>query len=219
MLCALLRHPAISSIVQRHLLELGSGTGLAGLFAAKGGAHILLTDVPSLTPLLWRNIRANSHEGPSVAAAHTSADRLQPLGFQGACSVGAAGGSAAACALDWTQGCAAQLAQHKQQLQQLHAVIACEVLWLQELVEPYCRTLAWLLAPPQRPRCFMSFTARGTEQSKTFASRSQVLACLARHGCAVQEVPELAAQTADGEAVEAWILQKHANRQAASAAP
>ena len=42
-------------------LELGSGTGLVGLAAAAVGAHVIITDVPSVVTYSLRpNVRANS---------------------------------------------------------------------------------------------------------------------------------------------------------------
>lgn len=42
------------------VLELGSGTGLVGLAMAALGAHVVLTDLPSIAPNLTRNARDNS---------------------------------------------------------------------------------------------------------------------------------------------------------------
>jgi len=42
-----------------NVLELGSGTGVAGIAAASEGAHVLLTDKDTLMPLMAKNIRLN----------------------------------------------------------------------------------------------------------------------------------------------------------------
>lgn len=60
-----------------HVLELGAGTGIAGIAAAACGAHVLLTDLPAAQSLLQANILRNQ--------AH----------------IQEAGGSAAAAVLDW----------------------------------------------------------------------------------------------------------------------
>eukprot|EP00965_Chrysotila_dentata_P247885 6208020-Pleurochrysis_carterae.AAC.3 len=54
-------HAELRRVVQSaRILELGSGTGLAGLAcAAAGAAEVLMTDLPARLPLLKRNVQAN----------------------------------------------------------------------------------------------------------------------------------------------------------------
>ena len=61
-LLKLLQSSEATHLTGARVLELGSGTGLAGLFLASLGAHVLLTDVPSVTSLLKRNVAANASE-------------------------------------------------------------------------------------------------------------------------------------------------------------
>lgn len=42
-----------------HVLDVGSGTGIQGITAAGLGAHVTLTDLPELQPLLSANVAAN----------------------------------------------------------------------------------------------------------------------------------------------------------------
>jgi predicted nicotinamide N-methyase len=59
----LLRQPAI--VKGRHVVELGSGTGLGGLAAAAGGANVVLTDMsPVSLAMLDHSVAAN----PNLAA-------------------------------------------------------------------------------------------------------------------------------------------------------
>lgn len=44
------------------MLELGSGTGIAGIVAALLGAHVVLTDRGSMMQLLQKNAAAHSEE-------------------------------------------------------------------------------------------------------------------------------------------------------------
>ncbi|MDP2435085.1 MAG: hypothetical protein Q8P67_05035, partial [archaeon] len=51
------------------LLELGSGTGLAGIVAAARGALITLTDLPNVLPLLRHNLQLNGLSSDPTAVA------------------------------------------------------------------------------------------------------------------------------------------------------
>jgi len=46
----------------KRILELGSGCGLLGISLAKRGAHVELTDKPSVLPILRRNVELNIRE-------------------------------------------------------------------------------------------------------------------------------------------------------------
>ncbi|XP_016101760.1 protein-lysine methyltransferase METTL21B-like isoform X1 [Sinocyclocheilus grahami] len=56
------------------IIELGGGTGLVGIVAARLGAHVTITDLPSAVSQIERNIAANTpfsgwpSDGPSVSA-------------------------------------------------------------------------------------------------------------------------------------------------------
>ena len=103
--------------------------------------------------------------------------------------------------MDWTKDlpvdCQAKLAT---------CVIACEVLWLEELVDPFARTLATVLHSDGGKRCYMSYTHRGSTRSSVFTSKGRVIAALERHSCKVAEVADLRSSTEDGEAVECWVV-------------
>ena len=242
------------------ILELGSGTGLAGLFAAAGlGASVLLTDVPSVVELLQHNVQANSetgerashpaaggreahslcglghaHRGPrseetnaaessdtcvgartcpeaAKREVHAAVDAIiaestspvrQTSQWRRASPVGA--GSAATARLDWTVPIGEQVGIDDNDPRDAHVVLACEVVWLAELVQPFVGTLAEVLRGPHRPPCLMTYTDRGTVQSTTFAHRDMVLRCMDSNGLAVEELLELQGYTADGEPVHAW---------------
>lgn len=53
------------------IVELGAGPGLPGLFAAATGAHVCITDLAKVVPLIEQNIAANAscirHVAPEIA--------------------------------------------------------------------------------------------------------------------------------------------------------
>ena len=163
----------------RRAIELGSGTGLAGLCAAAAGCHVLLTDLPSVVHgILDGNVRRNS--APSAAAAAGTKDPLplaetdvsdvsgstsqhrqeEPIGaavtsfngssgaaasasapWPGSVPIGGRGGSACCSSLDWSEPLQPQLDASliKQGLELASAdvLLACDVVWLKELLHPF----------------------------------------------------------------------------------
>ena len=111
------------SLAGRRVLEVGAGPGVAGLAAAALGAEVTLTDLDYCLPNLRAAVARNAHLLKAGAAP--------PL-------VGA---------LDW-------LAPQRSALPGLQAVdfvLGADVVWVEELIEPLVRTLAWLLAGAATP--------------------------------------------------------------------
>jgi predicted nicotinamide N-methyase len=67
-----LQHPAVfapGALSGKNVLELGSGCGVAGLMAAAmGAAHVALTDLPAVLPVLKRNAERSAAAVAAVAA-------------------------------------------------------------------------------------------------------------------------------------------------------
>ena len=160
-------------ILGKKVIELGSGTGLAGLCAAAHGAHIMLTDIASVTnDMLIPNIALNTSESIEKTKAKTWPNSV-PIGVNG--------GSAAAAVLDWNKG----IDTVKESTDGLDFVIASEVVWLKELVEPFVKTMYSLLCLPSRPICLVVCRERAKENSQTFAHVSEILDALKALDCTV----------------------------------
>jgi len=79
----------LTSIQHKTVIELGSGTGLAGIFAAKKGAHVTLTDVEKTLPALQENVNLNFQNGsedpqaPKVQALqwHSDNKKFTPCAY------------------------------------------------------------------------------------------------------------------------------------------
>lgn len=203
----------------KKVVELGSGTGLAGLFIAAHGAHVMTTDLVSVVEeCLNDNIAMNRRpptpvgdEAPAVtgeckdalpATAPETADpgappiealRLVP----DACSGTPWAGATPIGLLGGT--CVAQELDWVRPVREQAApldfadadiILAAETVWLKELIEPFVVTVVSLLSSPKRPPCYLSYHNRGTEQSVTFATTGELLDSLRAHGCAVDLITE-----------------------------
>ena len=119
------------------MLELGAGTGLAGLAAAAAGAHVLLTDVPSIvTDALEPNIARNANPARGLVLGEGDSGARDPGGWEDATAVGL--GTATATPLDWTVPLAEQLVPSRDP-RRAELVLAAECVWLEELVEPFVK--------------------------------------------------------------------------------
>uniref|UniRef100_A0A7S0L401 Calmodulin-lysine N-methyltransferase n=1 Tax=Coccolithus braarudii TaxID=221442 RepID=A0A7S0L401_9EUKA len=162
-------------VVGKHVLELGSGTGLLGLALAAAGGHVVMTDVGSMVgAVLQPNVEANAESDTAVGAL-----RWASVGCMR--SVGA--GSAAAQTLDWWQPLERQL--FPIDVRQCDVIIAAECAWLQELVDPFVDTMVALLSAPQHPLAVLAFRERATATSDTFVSAAALLKRLEARGCKI----------------------------------
>jgi len=134
-------HVAAEAILQgatvdvegQRMIELGSGTGIAGLAAAARGADVLLTDLaPVVEASTEHNIERNS-KGPCEASA-----------FKGSRRVGS--GSAATAELDWKEAAKGSIPSDRyEELLKADILMAAEAVWLRELVPCFVSTCLWLM--------------------------------------------------------------------------
>ncbi len=117
-LAAAVPSPLCPPLFGRHILELGAGTGIAGIAAAALGASVTLTDIAGALPLLRRNADANARV------------------------IAQAGGAARVACLDWREPQAA-LADNAC----FDVVIAADCVYNAAQLPPFLSLLARLAAP------------------------------------------------------------------------
>lgn len=117
--------PLLGDLHGRRLVDLGSGTGVAGLAAALCGADVILTDLPLAIPLLERNVTRNFAKVQSC------------------------GGAATVRVLDWREmGNATDFGS-------CDLLLACDLVWRADQCEPLVRWIASFRVPclfPLTPR-------------------------------------------------------------------
>ncbi|KNE70446.1 hypothetical protein AMAG_14576 [Allomyces macrogynus ATCC 38327] len=191
------------STARRRVLELGSGTGAAGLGLALLGSDVLLTDVAPVVDLLWTNVQRN--------ATPVTGEEPRDI-WHAAVPVGL--GSAAAQPLNWTFPLPRQSTPNDPRAAQI--LLATETTWLQELVSPFVSTVAALLqhgsssnvatmetritdvwsspvlatlaSQSDRKWMLWVYKERGTAKSDTFTTFPSVCHAFAEHQCHVHEL-------------------------------
>ena len=120
------------------ILELGSGTGLAGLAAAAAlQLPTLLSDLPEVLPALRRNIDANPDLEPLVSAV--ALDWRAPVVPPAAAAAATATAAATASSSSSGGGGGGGVGR---------LVLAADCVWLEELVPPFVRNLELAAAGP-----------------------------------------------------------------------
>jgi hypothetical protein len=187
-----------AELAGRRVLELGSGTGITALAMAALGAHVLATDLPSVVHgILALNQRVNAAPDAQTASPSDT--------WSGAVRIaGRAGGTLACTPLDWTVPIDAQVSGGNDP-RETDFIIACETVWLKELIAPFVDTTVALLSAPRHPRCLMAYRDRGKASSECFAVVGELVHAFAERGCEMRALVQ-------GEAPEAPALYEIAIR-------
>jgi predicted nicotinamide N-methyase len=153
-----LEEHASDLILDKRVLELGSGTGFVGLAcAALGASKVVLTDTAAVIDYCTRpNAEANK------SLLHVSCEVLDWIEFER--SVGAS----FSCQCD--------------------VVVASDCVWLVELMRPFVVTVAGLLKRSPGSVCVLAQTERSKDDSTVFSSTSQLLSLLNEVGLHVQAI-------------------------------
>lgn len=131
----------VTQIKPSRILELGSGTGLAGLAAAAVfRVPVILTDLPEALPALHRNVQAN--QGLASLVTVTACDWNRPQ--------------------DWENGI---INENKP----FDLILVADCVWVDHLVEPLVHSLR-LLATPEETIILLSHQPRSARvDDKLFA--------------------------------------------------
>eukprot|EP00743_Colponemidia_sp_Colp-15_P012594 GILK01014388.1.p1 GENE.GILK01014388.1~~GILK01014388.1.p1 ORF type:complete len:337 (-),score=38.66 GILK01014388.1:55-1017(-) len=129
----------IDIVAGRRVIELGAGTGLTGLSAALLGANVTLTDLPDVITNLQENIKLNQE------------CIQQKLG------------TVEAVALDWFVALQRGVDGLDKRLQEpFDVALAADVIWVEELIEPFVATLAALSKVNPNMVSFIAHQTRST---------------------------------------------------------
>ncbi|KND01015.1 uncharacterized protein SPPG_04107 [Spizellomyces punctatus DAOM BR117] len=138
----------------KRVIELGAGRALVGMAAAVLGANVVVTDVDDVLPALKKVIALNEH----IIASDKAESELSGKGrIEGVCN------------LDWTQRSnVISMLQPPFDL-----ILAADVVWLYDLIEPLVATIAELSSP--------NTTTLLAYQSRALRADRQLFSALENH--------------------------------------
>ena len=160
-----------------HVIELGAGVGMVGSCLANSGAHVVMTDLPTLV--------AHSIE-PNLIRNSMGSNEKCPEWLQSISAVKIGHGWAAATSLDWTVPVEQQISTHM--LSNIDVVVASDCVWLVSMLDALLDTVAGIFRHSPHAKLLMSFQRRDSAQgnaSSMFTTVDRVLADIKDRGWTV----------------------------------
>ena len=179
--CGLLDGDLGDLVDGKRVLELGSGTGLVGCCAAAAGGHVVLTDVKSILDQSTARSLAHNAKAAGYATVVPSPWGDGDIGMR---RIGR--GSAATSELYWGKAVKEQCRVFD--FMTAEVILACDCIWLVEMLDLISGVLETLLSAPHRPHAYISYEERGKENepehevNKTFTTLKMVLGCFEENG-------------------------------------
>lgn len=138
------------------VLELGAGTGLAGMYAARRGADVLCTDLAVMLPVLQRNIDLNFGGGQQQQQqqSNSSSARIQAKEFCWGTDVRALGS------------------------EPFDLILAADCVYLEAAFEPLLQSLEALVPPGSHTTVLLSYQHRRKAESAFFRRLWRLFACI-----------------------------------------
>lgn len=162
-----------------HIIELGAGVGIVGTYLASLGAHVLLTDLPTLVE---NAIEANLERNEKILGTYNDDLCPTPTWLESGRRIGM--GYADSTPLDWTKPIEEQLTE--EQSSTIDIILASDVVFLASMMKSLFDTVAALFKTSRQknPSLILSFQKRDAQDqdSLSFTTVDGVIAAVKERG-------------------------------------